>query len=163
MKQHIKDANLARSSILAQSKDKSFTGDGIPISISLPFIKKVAVPEPMVNHHKFKWNGCTDREAGMWGEEIVDWCMGLGFLSFPAWRADKIRDRKRQIHDGDFQLLLFCPHSGKPFPTVEVKTELKKTGNIYVQTKEGVGAEAHKPQLYKTADGSLAFRKTALE
>lgn len=137
-------------STLGSSKDGVKTGAGYLVPKTAPFVQRAAVPAPMIAH--FKWEEGTDREVGLlWGETVMDWMANAGLLRIPFFSATRLTAKQDQYSLGDFGIQFSMPR----VQLVEVKTEMKESGNLFVQTHE----RGHRVHQVKRND-AVIIRKT---
>lgn len=148
MREYLKESKIAGA--IGRSKDGTATGNGIPVSKTLPFIQCLQVPRQMIEY--FKWQEMTDRQSGIQGEQVIDWFFSHGGLRFGGWKIRRMDTQKEQMEFGDFEMEFF------PRPKIEVKTEMVESGNVYVQTHE----YKHNPTIYKGSDGIIHKRQTEM-
>jgi hypothetical protein len=135
------------------SKDGTETGGGYTIPKDAPFVVCTKVPDRMLAD--FDWaRANTDRQRGLWGEDILWWMLLVGSIRPPVWAVRRMDRRQEQFEIGDFEL------SFMPRPVFELKTEgpqYANSQNLFVQVKEG----RHKPTLVRVS-GGVVERHTPL-
>ena len=147
MREHIADKKII--SRLGRSKDGTPTGDGYLVRKDAPFIARVNVPDAMID--AFLWREGTDRQVGLlWGEQVVDWMMATGQSRIPPYQIERLNTRAAQNNQGDFGITMHMLVS----QVVEVKTEMKDSQNLYVQTREG----GHRVHQRKDSHGTVEHR-----
>jgi hypothetical protein len=115
--------------IPGKSKDGSVTGSGYLVPKDSPFIRHDKIPSNIIS--AFDWDSGTDRQTGMlWGEKVVDWVITLGIWRPPVWITRRCNKKSEQFEMGDLSLEFVH------MPFIEVKTELVKSPDLFIQNKE---------------------------
>lgn len=120
---------------IGYSKDGAPTGAGFLIPQSAYFVQSIDVPERYVA--AADWTSLTDRESGLRGQEIAHVLIEHRIVTFAPWLALEASSRLEQLDAID------CKMKWGQQRTIEFKTELCTTANLFVQKAEG-GHRVHR-------------------
>lgn len=115
------------------------TGYGELVQRDKSWIKKYFVPQSYLDGHN--WENGTDRENGVRGQIVGRNLLSDGFLELPQIWIPATVSRFEQNVSIDYRAKLTIDIA------IEFKTEIKKTGNLYVQTNE----HGHDPHIRRTS------------